>query len=853
MRLVFDPDFDSGAWPGACCPADAAAGRAWVGPEGLLGILETQLGLAVPHASEADRVASLVPRLFQHDRFFGASARVDPWATALRLLQWRERLWEYGWRGEGLGEQRLIELAEVTLGLPLAGSQRLEAVAGWLHTRPTDIEFIEILVDACTLSPAWSQIFRRLASKGTQIVWRALAEAPAVGNLHALRRGPAQISIFDQSIQLFRPNGPREAARMLAAALAADPGFNETVFISPDGMLDEALTELGLPSLGAPSAHRVSSLSELLAMTIGLSWGPVDPQLAHDWLSLPDNPLPRRLAHDLLLSLEKWPAVGNPQWQALIGENTQDHDQTAAVTRTVFDPLAERSHELRVRDLFPRIAVVEEWAKHRAFTSPAHQEVLDQCHTLRRRFELAELARLSAPALDAVLASVVGRGDSARGKALAGYASVGHPGGIAGPARRTIWWGFLGNASQRQTGVILRAKERAALLGIGVVIPTQGDEIRHQAARARRPLYQTTESLILVAPERDETGEQAHPHPVWDEIVGRLVEPRDARHLLVDTPRLRAPIARRAMPLVVLPTPAREQRASFPITTRPIESPTSLSKLLGCSFAYALEYVGHVRSRRPSRPAVDNRLFGQLAHEVLARVAAGDGLTRPDAGARALDLLGQLLPTHGAILLLPGHQQELVQLREAIAGTANMLMLLIQADLLRVHSVETALSATLALGSLEGTPDLVLQDSEGRLILLDLKWSGESYRCDELRAGTSLQLSAYARLLTEGGAVVRTVGYVVMRSHRILVRGAALSFSQVVRPDLLDDTWSATLRGWETRAAELSRGEIFADGVASPNHDVTEEASLAQGQLALPPPCGFCSLDLLCGRALVQR
>ena len=71
----------------------------------------------------------------------------------------------------------------------------------------------------------------------------------------------------------------------------------------------------------------------------------------------------------------------------------------------------------------------------------------------------------------------------------------------------------------------------------------------------------------------------------------------------------------------------------------------------------------------------------------------------------------------------------------------------------------------------------------------------------------------------------------------------------VVRPELLDETWDAVLRGWTDRKTELAQGKLFAEGVADSAHEPIEQAILAQGQLTLPPPCRYCALDLLCGRS----
>ncbi len=220
MRIFFDPDFDQGAWPGPRGAADAVAGTACLGPEGFLALLETRLGSATLHASLADRAAELVPRLFRSDRFYGASAKVDPWATAHRLLTWRDELWMYGWRGESLAERRLGELAEVTLGLPAGPAERLEVVAGWLPSRCVDIETIGLFAPESALPAAWQRVMALLHKAGTRIAAEPPPAANATGNLAAVRTSRPAVQANDPSLQLVRCHGPREAARLVASALA---------------------------------------------------------------------------------------------------------------------------------------------------------------------------------------------------------------------------------------------------------------------------------------------------------------------------------------------------------------------------------------------------------------------------------------------------------------------------------------------------------------------------------------------------------------------------------------------------------------------------------------------------------
>ena len=92
MRIIFDPAFDQGYWPGPLSDCNAVSGELWLGPSGMLGVLETMTGLSGPPVPQALRAAELVPDVRSISGFWSLSAQVDPFGTAKRVLQWRDLL-----------------------------------------------------------------------------------------------------------------------------------------------------------------------------------------------------------------------------------------------------------------------------------------------------------------------------------------------------------------------------------------------------------------------------------------------------------------------------------------------------------------------------------------------------------------------------------------------------------------------------------------------------------------------------------------------------------------------------------------------------------------------------------------
>jgi len=81
---------------------DATLGVVTVGPQGLLDLLETHLGLAGVATAQPVRIARYQRCLQETDngrRFYSSSLAVDPLAVSETLLQWHDEWISAGWDG----------------------------------------------------------------------------------------------------------------------------------------------------------------------------------------------------------------------------------------------------------------------------------------------------------------------------------------------------------------------------------------------------------------------------------------------------------------------------------------------------------------------------------------------------------------------------------------------------------------------------------------------------------------------------------------------------------------------------------------------------------------------------------
>ena len=682
MKIVFDSDFDRGAWPGPLEGRTASAGEAWVGEAGLLGLLETALGLAGPPVPPSRRVAALVPAVRGSEGFWSASASIDPLAVSRRLLAWRDFLFVQGWRGEEVpGAPRLAALAAVTRDALPGPVDRLLAVESALAVRSADVSELRLLAEASSFPPAWRRLFDALARQGTRITAMPLVPSPASGDLAAARE-PGFVPTGDGSLQLVRPAGPLEAAEALAAWLAAQESLDGTVVISPEPVLDAALRRHGLPTTGAAATVADDALLPVVPLTLALGLDPADPQQALDLLLLPVGPVPKGMAGSLADALHDEPAVGSPKWTAALEralDRIEDEKRRKALSERLeqlFRPGAVRE-SYRVEEARRRLALLERWLRGRIERDddPAPLEralsfCLDTADILDRsgltELTEAQLGRVVAEASTALPAS-------APFPREAGLGVVGLPGGIGGPARRIVWWSFQRTESSSSGSFPATPAERAALAAVGVEIEAPGVESVRRALRWRRPLLLASESLVLVAPHRDATGDELHPHSLWDEITASLAP--GGRPDLLERPAPFGPRTpgRSVRSLRPLPEPRVDWNGPA-VPLREVESPSSLEKLLGCSLLHALTYAGGLWPGRSGTLPDGALLLGSVCHSILERVLARTGFTPDEAAEEAERLFDTTGPFLGASLFLPGAERDRAVARRAVRDAARHLV-----------------------------------------------------------------------------------------------------------------------------------------------------------------------------------
>jgi hypothetical protein len=856
MKLVFDLTFDDGTHPGPLADREAVAGEKWVGPHGLLGVLETVLGLGGPTFTQSERTAALIPVLAATDGFWGRSFETDAFATASEVMRWRDMLCIGGWNGDGKSE-RLIQLAYVSRAVMPGYPDRLVAVAKALSSRRTDIQEIKRIKPVDDLPGLWAVVFERIASQGTTVEDVDLDTVGAHGNLEGARSPGFEPCPVDDSLQLLRSTGPLDAAERVAAWLRGTGDLASTVIVGCDELLDAALRRYGLPTTGASMGVGGDALLQILPLVLACGWGPPDPLALLQLLMLPVSPVPRRLAGGLADALHEWPAMGSARWMQALQDGLaaiDDADRRARVgvrMNIIFSQAAKASLSYPAEEICKRASMLLAWMQARKENAGdggvEWDSAIAQCSILVRLIKYSELGEFP----DAQLRRIVQQATSDAPAspvypAQAGVIHVGDPGCMAGPARRVVWWGFTQDGAPAVLELPLHPAEREELSAAGVVLPDPGLSAVRGAERWQRPLHQAAEALVLVCPRKDVAGEDLYPHPLWDVILGRLADGHETVEPLIRQTLSPDLLTRSQRTLMPVPASQREWHSKVAIPLRECESPSGAGDLVGCPLKWVLNYVCRVHGGRSATLPGDSQLWGSMLHEILSQVLNEGAESATGAKARAEGLFDELGPRLAAPLFLPGADAEQVSVRRAAGLSAQQIWQMLHDSGGVVLASEEEYSGAGLGRKMTGRPDLVVSNP---MRIIDLKWRGRSFRTGTLENGTAYQLAAYGHLASETDEEVLPGAYFIL-SDQVLITSCIEAFPscQSVMGPTPVETWKALGKSYGLRCNELLAGDVMAEAITDAEGNGPAKPGIdGERGMMIDPPCKFCDYGLICG------
>ncbi len=897
MQIVFGWKLDGSSHPLTATGSESAMGQPVVGPNGLLGLLETALGLAGPSLPAAVRIARYLGRLRKLDdgtRFYTRSFARDSWSTAKQLMVWRDELYATGWRGQPVeaAGARLDTMASIESvnDLPLGTSlgERLQAVLNGLRAGVgLPIERIEVVSPEERFPSLWRLLLTELRNNGVDIQVLEAPKPMGDSDLAAIQRSlngdKASRFTGDGSLVVLDAEDEWQAADAVAAWLASGNN-DETVIVRGEGCLalDAACQRLGLPRPGRTASSAQRGALQVLPLALEILWDPIEPARILEFLSLPRCPLPRFVSRRFAKALMNEPGIGGKPWtdawqtclNDLTGWKRDDGLDDSRVRKEVEKARSEwrfwlepqrfrRTHGIPVQAVQRVCHRIAQWSAGIArgdddplfLTAASHAVALSEAIAAVGSDHVTpvQLGRM----IDAAIAD--GAAAPAAAEDAAPWSVVDQPGQIWGMADSLVWWEFAGDVVRSQQPPWSDV-ELAALATADIHIEPTEDMILREAASWRQALLNARSRAILVMP-RQLRGDAADAHPLRHEIfsqlehLGAVSKARfPSRSIAVaSTARLAGrAIERQAMDPLPFPSATRNWTLpAFALSRRPQESITSIKTLIECPLAWALHYGARIRPGVLNELPDDERLVGVLAHAVVERLFARRKNWLPDDAANeAARLLDSLALSIAAPLLRPGYVVEYERAKVCVSSSIRQLVEMISDADLTVRGCEEEVVVCMAPDQdLGGYLDLVLEDANGKSAVLDLKWSKrDRYRREEIEQGRALQLAAYTWLEEQAGRTAIGAGYFMLRQQTLFFTSPRpFPAAHHVPGSDLKQTWDGLKHAYDHRMAQLEQGEVLVRGV-DPGPDDADIDPMPQ----IEPGCRFCDYRPLCGASLQE-
>lgn len=883
MDIVFGLWADGGAVPDHGGDGSASVGAPVVGPNGLLDILETILGLSAPPSAYVVRIAAWQAALEAVDdgnRFWSKSLQVDPWATARTVLTWRDQLVEAGWNSAmPIAGKRISDIGAAVAAsenLPSGAADRLARLNRMLVPKVAQVVRRIRLVDRCADLPVgWRTLMKRLARNGVSV--EEIAAKPSAPPDTAL--GKLQNWIASGGALEGRPDGSVVTATAASLPLAAEiagqwfsslPKSRSLALIlqaSDSQLLDHGLNGSGQPRAGRSRRSPFRGSLQLLLLAFKVAWEPFDAHALMELLLFPRSPVAGRAASRLADALQEAPGRGGELWQAAwadIGAHEldtakDDKDRAKARTRLArwrawteglgADPLAG----MPAAEMVAVCDRVISWAaaRHALDDDPLYLSTATLASDVRRALVALERKNYPRSLIERIIDQALDEGQdnpNAFAEASA-WRSITHAGAVWSAVDTLVWWNFL-NAGENVQSAPWTAAERVELEAQDCALDETAQAGRALSAAWERAVLNTTRCVLLVSAGLDAHSEdKRHPFahriaPALDILADkvRLEDALAASTLTVAGETLpRTAIQTRALPDLhpVWPTPEGFQ----PRLDAGAESATSFENLLTCQLRWALRHVAHIRPGRARSIPDGNRLLGNLAHALAREIFQPGAPPEPRAAAdRTAALLDGFIDRMAAPLRGPSEASDLAFARRRLPEAMAELSRMLTQNGLTVVATEQQVSGVFEdILPVNGALDLVARDGAGAPVIVDLKWTRSAKkRFEELRGGKAVQLATYGALLAGDGPY--RAGYFLLnqRQFATLTQGGLIG-RPIEGARSLPETWDAILASWRLWRERAQQGTLLAVGVEG-----AEDHMPAELPLALEVHCDRCDYATLC-------
>jgi ATP-dependent helicase/nuclease subunit B len=862
FNLHFGLTFDDIVFP----LPDTEGGHIFLGEKGLLQFLEAHLGLA-GHPSRIEHIRTeqyrqALRRYLKSNPniFYKNSFDADQLACAEALLQRRDelRLAGYDFALKKDMPSRLKVLADIEKNFskdkPLIAdyADRFEAILQAVADKNIPVASISMHEPMHLLPPQYLRLFEILKIKNIDIVSSQNVDNEIIienNDLHIFKqfvenklpRGEKHALQNDGSIAFVEATRDTEAADFMARVMALNGGYRPTFLISDKNrVLDDAFIHNGLPAFGLPSSSLGRPTLQLLKLVTTFLWRPLDPYKVLEFVTMPTKPLDYDLGTVIANVMSQRPGIHSEQWWIEITRFFEDLEQRALADVTIdvkkikeqyefwFDrPTFEIEKAAPKEDIIAIFNTLREWASAEFEAGNSKNTSLIVLSEQAKRVQefLEELPEadkfLTYLELERIIRTIYEPAPIQPKPCELGFYHYFHKEGcLRGGIDRLVWWNFTDTEGVHFFSRWYKS-ELQYLDNQQIKLRSPQDENALMLWYRIQPILRTRQQIVFIFPKKvngsdaTEHALMSHLRACFSNFEDNIVHIKDGDTAAFET-------------LLELDTPqylqldfhrlgkkqAQIEVYNAQLTQREHETLTSLEAL----FYYPHQWVFRHKAKL-SKSAIlsvvrENTLKGNIAHRFFELVLEQNFYywTRQDADKWVDENSKKLFQREAATLLMYGFEPERVQLERQIKYAIWTLINFIRYNKWTVLGTEKELKGKFNGLDVKGRADIVLQ-RDNEYCVLDLKWSGHSYRERLIKNGEDLQLVMYSRLLTEEDDWAHTA-YFIIENARLIARNT-LAFKDIkaLMPDvdafeMNAAIWEKMLKTYNWRIAQIGNGKV---------------------------------------------
>jgi len=862
MTIYFGLELDDLVYKGQ---EETKGGISYLGPKGLLYMLESHLGLTGHPTNNQYLRIEQYRQIIQNyletygEAFFESSFEADQFATAAALLDRRDELKIAGWDFSidenspqriqviAMIEKMLIEEAKEKPSLLDHGfADRFIDVLTNLEKRKHPIKELYLNEPFELLPTHFQQLFKQLEKKDVQI--HLLEQPKTVGNNDLSKFKQAILSPSsdkqnlegDGSLLILEARRETDAAAYLAKLFAKNQQWKPLCLI-PDmnRALDNAFIQEGLPSMGILSASQARPSLQILKLITTFLWKPIDPFKILEFVSLSVKPLDDNLAKRIAAQMAHSPGLYSDSWNRTIARYFDELDDRAAADSRIDKGKIRFQYKMwfdrRKYDIskaVPKDEVIEiftylaQWAFDEFEVGGSKNTSLNVLSAQAKRItDLLEVLPdsknfLSHLELERIVRTIYEPSPvTFREREKESLQYVYQPSAILESADEVVWWNFIDNqATQSFSNWYQKELDYLADLKISLQQPHQKNQIT--IWQRKRPILQAQKRLVLILPDSVD-GKEVQPHPLHGDLQAAF---SNHESIIFDITsekgrpnfesHFQMPGSTELEPTKLGAPPPFVKVDAPDLDFREYETFTSLDALFYYPYQWVFKYKINLYKSSILSILPDSTLMGNLAHRFFELLFKEDihDWNQQQIWDWVDQEKGKLFAREGAVLLMYGREPERQSFINKIKYAAWSLVSLIQNNGWKVIGSEKDLEGTFEGKEIRAKADLVLQRGE-ELAVVDLKWRGLNRRKSIIKNEEDLQLVTYSRLLTDDDTWAHTAYFIIEEGKMIARNNLAFEEATAVAPDadykeVNNRIWDKMLKTYRWRVEQLKKGEV---------------------------------------------